>query len=187
MKARVAALLVALVATGPLAAQAKPKPQPAGKPTPAGKPAAGRPAAAAAKPAPATPAPATPAPRPDSARGAAAPKPDSNAAPVLKREVFSYEGGGRDPFLSLLKSGDIRPLLSDLKLTGIYYDGRFAARSVAVLRDVTNNHIYRVKPGEIIGRLKVTAIRPREIVFTVQEFGFERQESLTLAKQEVTP
>lgn len=191
MKARVAALLVALVATGPLAAQAKPKPQPAGKPTPAGKPAAGRPAAgrpaaAAAKPAPAPPAPAA---KPDSARAAvaAAPKPDSNAAPVLKREIFSYEGGGRDPFLSLLKSGDIRPLLSDLKLTGIYYDGRFAARSVAVLRDVTNNHIYRVKPGEIIGRLKVTAIRPREIVFTVQEFGFERQESLTLAKQEVTP
>jgi len=56
-----------------------------------------------------------------------------------------------------------------------------------VLRDVTNDKIYRVKPGDIIGRLKVTTIRPREIVFTVQEFGFERQESLQLAKQEVTP
>src|SRR5438034_110756 len=44
-----------------------------------------------------------------------------------------------------------------------------------------------VKPGNIIGRLKATTIRPREIVFTVQEFGFERQESLQLAKQEVTP
>src|SRR5438477_654022 len=107
--------------------------------------------------------------------------------PAQVREVYSYEGGGRDPFLSLLKSGDIRPLLSDLKLVGIYYDGRFTARSVAVLRDVTNNKIYRVKPGDIIGRLKVTSIRPREIVFTVQEFGFERQESLQLAKQEVTP
>src|SRR5229473_646789 len=114
-------------------------------------------------------------------------KPDSAAAPVLVREVFSYEGGGRDPFLSLLKSGDIRPLLSDLRLVGVYYDGRYPARSVAVLRDVTNNKIYRVKPGQIVGRLKVTTIRPREIVFTVQEFGFERQESLQLAKQEVTP
>ena len=152
MSARSAVLLAALVAVGPLAAQAKPKPVA----------------------------------KPDSAKADSA-KADSTAPPALVREVYSYEGGGRDPFLSLLKSGDIRPLLSDLKLVGIYYDGRFTARSVAVLRDVTNNKIYRVKPGDIIGRLKVTTIRPREIVFTVQEFGFERQESLQLAKQEVTP
>jgi hypothetical protein len=111
----------------------------------------------------------------------------SAAATTLVREQFSYEGGGRDPFLSLLKSGDIRPLLSDLRLVGIYYDTRYPGRSVAVLRDVTNSKIYRVKPGDIIGRLKTTAIRPREIVFTVQEFGFERQETLSLARQEVTP
>lgn len=109
-------------------------------------------------------------------------------APVsLLREVFAYEGGGRDPFMSLLRSGDVRPLLADLKLTTIVYDGRFAARSVAVLRDITNRRIYRVKTGDIIGRLKVTQIRPREIVFTVQEFGFERQETLSLARQEETP
>jgi hypothetical protein len=106
---------------------------------------------------------------------------------TLVREVFAYEGGGRDPFMSLLRSGDVRPLLSDLKLTTIVYDGRFAARSVAVLRDITNRRIYRVKTGDIIGRLKVTQIRPREIVFTVQEFGFERQETLSLARQEETP
>src|SRR5207249_245745 len=92
-----------------------------------------------------------------------------------------------DTLGALLRSGDIRPLLSDLRLVGIYYDGRYPARSVAVLRDVTNSKVYRVKPGNIIGRLKATTIRPREIVFTVQEFGFERQESLQLAKQEVTP
>ena len=108
-------------------------------------------------------------------------------AATLVREVFAYEGGGRDPFMSLLRSGDVRPLISDLKLTTIVYDGRFAARSVAVLRDITNRRIYRVKTGDIIGRLKVTQIRPREIVFTVQEFGFERQETLSLTKQEETP
>jgi hypothetical protein len=115
---------------------------------------------------------------------------DTSAAAMartLVREVFAYEGGGRDPFLSLLKTGDIRPLLSDLRLVGIYYDSRYPARSVAVLRDVTNSKIYRVKSGEIIGRLKTTAIRPREVVFTVQEFGFERRETLSLAKREVTP
>ena len=106
---------------------------------------------------------------------------------TLVREVFAYEGGGRDPFMSLLRSGDVRPLLADLKLTTIVYDGRFAARSVAVLRDITNRRIYRVKTGDIIGRLKVTQIRPREIVFTVQEFGFERQETLSLVRQEETP
>ncbi len=115
-------------------------------------------------------------------------RPDSAAPPVsLLREVFAYEGGGRDPFMSLLKSGDVRPLIADLRLTTIVYDARYGARSVAVLRDITNKRIYRVKTGDIIGRLKVTHIRPREIVFTVQEFGFERQETLSLARQEETP
>jgi hypothetical protein len=118
-------------------------------------------------------------------------KPDNtrhdSTAVGLVREVFAYEGGGRDPFISLLKSGDIRPLLSDLKLVGIYYDQRYPVRSVAVLRDVTNGKRYRAKSGDVMGRLKVTQIRPREIVFTVQEFGFERQESLQLAKREEIP
>ncbi len=123
------------------------------------------------------------------ARPAAAQERDSTAVPAasLVREVFAYEGGGRDPFMSLLRSGDVRPLLADLKLTTVVYDGRFASRSVAVLRDITNRRIYRVKTGDIIGRLKVTQIRPREVVFTVQEFGFERQETLSLARQEETP
>jgi len=125
--------------------------------------------------------------KPDSAARDTAASADSARATTLSREVYAYEGGGRDPFLSLLRSGDIRPLLSDLRLVGIYYDSRYPARSVAVLRDVTNTKIYRVKPSDIIGRLKVTTIRPREIVFTVQEFGFERQETLTLAKREVSP
>jgi hypothetical protein len=129
------------------------------------------------------PAPASPATPVDSSKA----KHDSAAATTLVREVFSYEGGGRDPFISLLTSSDIRPLISDLKLVGIYYDGQYPARSVAVLRDITNGKRYRVKPGEIIGRLKVTQIRPREITFTVQEFGFEHQETLSLAKQEETP
>ena len=114
-------------------------------------------------------------------------RPDTAPPMTLVREVFAYEGGGRDPFMSLLRSGDVRPLISDLKLTTIVYDARFTARSVAVLRDITNRRIYHVKTGDIIGRLKVTQIRPREIVFTVQEFGFERQETLSLAKQEETP
>ncbi len=112
---------------------------------------------------------------------------DSTSGPLL-REQYSYEGGGRDPFRSLMRAdSDMRPLIADLKLVAVIYDTRYPARSVAVLRDITNGRRYRVKAGEIVGRLKVTQIRPREIVFTVQEFGFERQQTLALRKQEATP
>jgi hypothetical protein len=114
-------------------------------------------------------------------------KPDTTGNTWLVREVFAYEGGGRDPFVSLLQSSDVRPMLNDLKLVAIVYDGVYPARSVAVLRDITNGKRYRVKTGEVVGRLKITQIRPREVVFTVQEFGFERQETLSLAKQEERP
>lgn len=106
---------------------------------------------------------------------------------TLLREAFSYQGGGRDPFLSLLKSGDVRPMINDLKLVAVVYDDRYTSRSVVVLRDITTGRRYRAKAGDVIGRLRVTQIRPREVVFTVQEFGFERQQTLSLAKQEETP
>ena len=121
----------------------------------------------------------------DSARDTTA-RSDS-AALSLVREVFTYEGGGRDPFMSLLKSGDVRPMITDLKLVIVLYDDRYTARSVAVLRDISTGRRYRAKAGDVIGRLRVTQIRPREVVFTVQEFGFERQQTLSLAKQEETP
>src|SRR5215467_4379667 len=119
----------------------------------------------------------------DSVRAAAA---ATDTGP-LSREIFSYQGAGRDPFLSLLKSGDIRPLITDLKLVTIIYDERYAARSVAVLRDISTAKRYRVRAGDVLGRLRVTQIKPRDVVFTIQEFGFERQATLSLAKQEETP
>lgn len=123
--------------------------------------------------------------RADSARAAVA---ANDTGPLsLSREVFSYQGAGRDPFLSLLKSGDIRPLITDLKLVTIIYDERYAARSVAVLRDISTAKRYRVRTGDVLGRLRVTQIKPRDVVFTIQEFGFERQATLSLAKQEETP
>jgi hypothetical protein len=115
----------------------------------------------------------------------AAPR-DSSAAISLLREVFAYEGGGRDPFMSLLRSGDVRPLIADIRLVTVVFDGVYPARSVAVLRDVITQRRYRVKQGDIVGRLKVTSIRPREVVFTVQEFGYERQQTLSLTKREET-
>ena len=111
-----------------------------------------------------------------------------DTAPLsLVREVFTFQGGGRDPFISLLKTGDVRPMITDLKLVTVVYDERYAARSVAVLRDITTGKRYRAKTGDIIGRLRVTQIRPREVVFTIQEFGFERQQTLSITRPEETP
>jgi len=138
-------------------------------------------------PAPGAPAPAQPgAPEAQAATDAAAQ--DTAAAQTgLVREVFAYRGAGRDPFQSLLTSGDIRPLLEDLRLTGVWYDGRYPARSVAVLRDVTVNKRYEVRVDDELGRMRVVEIRPREIVFAIEEFGVTRQVTLTQTKREGVP
>jgi hypothetical protein len=100
---------------------------------------------------------------------------DANA---VTREVYSYGGvGRRDPFYSLILTDDLRPLLSDLRLVGILYEpsGR---RTVAVMRDLQTNAQYRVQNGQSLGRMRVTQIRPKAVLFTIEEFGLSRQDSL---------
>ncbi|HJU90943.1 MAG TPA: hypothetical protein VJ672_16280 [Gemmatimonadaceae bacterium] len=98
---------------------------------------------------------------------------------ALSREVFAYETGGRrDPFLSLITSGELRPMISDLKLVTVIYDA--TGRSVAILRDVSTKQQYRVKVGQELGRMRVASIQPKSVTFTVDEFGFNRQEVLAL-------
>jgi hypothetical protein len=100
-------------------------------------------------------------------------------APVT-REVFSYDADSRrDPFFSLILTEDLRPLLSDLKLVGILYEAS-GKRSVAIMRDVLTNAQYRVNAGMTLGRMRVAQIKPRSVIFTVDEFGLSRQDSLVL-------
>ena len=99
-------------------------------------------------------------------------------APVL-RESFDYSRDTRrDPFVSLMTTSDLRPTLSDLRLTGILYDlsGR---RPVAILRDIAGGQ-WRVTTGMTLGRMRVAQIKPKTIIFTIEEFGFNRQDSLVL-------
>jgi hypothetical protein len=110
---------------------------------------------------------------------AAAPK---SAQPelLINRESYSYPGAGRrDPFLSLMNTEEIRPLIIDLKLVAVALDpsGR---NSVAVLRDVGTQAQYRVKVGQQLGRMRVAAIHEKEVVFGIEEFGYSRQESLAM-------
>ena len=98
---------------------------------------------------------------------------------ALVRESFTYAADGRrDPFVSLLTSGELRPMLSDLKLVTVVYDP--TGRSVAVLRDLNTKQQYRVKSGQTLGRMRVAQIQPRSVTFTLEELGFSRQQVLAL-------
>ena len=99
---------------------------------------------------------------------------------LINREIYAYDGDGRrDPFVSLLTTSDLRPLLSDLKLVAVAYDPR-GKNSVAVLRDPTSKTQYRVKVGQTIGRMRVAAIQEKAVIFTIEEFGYSRQELLPI-------
>lgn len=100
---------------------------------------------------------------------------------TIHREVFSYASGGRrDPYKSLMTSSEIRPLLSDLRLTAVAFDPD-GQNSVAILRDSYSKVQYRVRVGQQLGRLRVSAIRQKAVQFTMEEFGFNRQETLSLS------
>ena len=135
----------------------------------------------AAKPA-TTNAPQPPAPDTRKPAAATAPLPAVDTAPrvLINREVFSYDGDGRrDPFVSLLTTSDLRPLLTDLKLVAVAFDPR-GQSSVAVLRDITSKEQYRVRVGQTIGRMRVAAIQEKAVIFTIEEFGYSRQEILPI-------
>jgi len=112
---------------------------------------------------------------------APAPAPKSATPELLvNRESYAYPGTGRrDPFVSLMNTEELRPLLGDLKLVAVALDptGR---NSVAVLRDMSTKEQYRVKVGQEIGRMRVAAIHAKDVVFGIEEFGYSRQESLAM-------
>ncbi len=112
---------------------------------------------------------------------------------VLRREQFQYQGGGRDPFASLLRTGAVRPLLEDLRITAINYDNRFPMNSVAVISDTTEGKRYAVRVGDQLGRLRVATIRRSEVVsgkppvlayvvLAYEEFGRELRDTLWLRR-----
>lgn len=108
----------------------------------------------------------------------------SVTGPMAQRETFAYGGGSRDPFESLLDMATAGPELPDLMLVGIYQDLAYNSNSVALLRDRTNDRRFKLRVGDQLGRLKVAQIRQKDVVFIVEDFGFERQETLSLTKRE---
>jgi hypothetical protein len=105
---------------------------------------------------------------------------DSLGNVLFRREVYSYPSAGRrDPFSSLIESGDIRPMIADLQIVAITV-GQSDRQSIATLKDVSSSEIYRVRVGSVFGRMRVTSIRQREVTVEIDEFGYKRQETLSI-------
>jgi hypothetical protein len=106
----------------------------------------------------------------------------------VQREVFAYSGGPRDPFASLMNLKAVGPELGNLQLVGIYLDLRTSDNSVAVLREKDSGKRYKLHAGDHLGRMQVVQIGAKDVVFRIEDFGYERQETLSLRKQEeMTP
>ena len=172
------------------------KPAPAAKPTPA-KPME---LPGAATSAPAAPAPSAPAPSAPATAAVATTKADSASAPVqdaawadsvrkakemeMSRETFAYSGAPRDPFNSLFNMAKSGPEVADLVLVGIYQNLRTPNASVAVFREKNDGKRHKLRAGDQLGRSRLTQIHERDVVFIIEDFGFERQDTLSLRKQE---
>jgi hypothetical protein len=106
----------------------------------------------------------------------------------MSRETFAYSGSTRDPFNSLLNMAKSGPELADLQLVGIYQNLRSPSGSVAVFREKDGGKRHKLRTGDQLGRSRLVQIRGRDVVFMIEDFGFERQDTLSLRKQEdVTP
>ena len=103
----------------------------------------------------------------------------------VMRETFAYSGGSRDPFASLLNTSAAGPEIGSLDLVGVYQDLRNSSNSIVVLREKATAKRHKLRVGDQLGRARLVQIRPRDAVFTIRDFGFERQETLSLRKQEV--
>jgi hypothetical protein len=100
---------------------------------------------------------------------------------TIQREVYDYAGNGRrDPYKSLMSTSEVRPLLSDLRLTAVAFDPD-GDNSVAILRDSFSKAQYRIRVGQQLGRLRVSGIKQKSVQFTLDEFGFNRTETLQLS------
>jgi len=102
----------------------------------------------------------------------------------ISRETYSYTGGARDPFESALDLTGTGPEFPDLDLVGIWYQERAPSASVAVLRDRLTGKRYTVREGERLGRMRIASIRVKDVTFTIDDYGTERQETLSIRKPE---
>ena len=77
------------------------------------------------------------------------------------------------------------PTIDNLQLVAVYESrSGGVTNSVAVLREKDSGKRYMLRQGEHLGRLQVVRIDTKDVTFQIEDFGFERQETLSLRKQE---
>jgi hypothetical protein len=103
---------------------------------------------------------------------------------TVMREAFAYNPGDRrDPFVSLMASGELRPVVTDLVLTGVIYDETGRGRgSIAMLVDNSTGKTYSVSVGTQLARMRVARIGRESVTFDIDEFGLSRSETLVIDK-----
>ena len=119
------------------------------------------------------------------ARGAQRPQPEPDSDEprlVFDREVFSYpQAAVRDPFQPLrLNEGG--PQFNELLVRMIVFSPN-PSESMVLVQDAEQN-IYRLRRGESVGSATVVDIGRTRVVFSIVEFGMQRQEILDLKPPE---
>lgn len=111
----------------------------------------------------------------------------SRGSVTVYRESFTYDDAGRrDPFVSLMLSGELRPVITDLVLTGVIYSS--SGGSIAMLVDNSTGQNYGVRVGQTLGRMRVARISKESVTFDIDEFGLSRSETLIIDRsQTVAP
>ena len=107
----------------------------------------------------------------------------SGERPLL-RESYNYQGGGRDPFRSVINVSVSGPELPDLALVGVIYDASNSRNSVATFRDAGSNRRYNVSPGQSIGRLFVADVSSTSATLRMNDFGVIREQTYSLRTRE---
>lgn len=110
------------------------------------------------------------------------PLPHKEPTLVFEREVFSYPvEGRRDPYTSVVGRADSGPLFENLSLRGIIY-APATGQSLVLLADTTAKKVYRARRGDVVGNARVLDVSPTRVLFSVDNFGVARQETLELKR-----
>jgi hypothetical protein len=108
--------------------------------------------------------------------------PQGDSMIVYRREVFRYAALGRpDPFRSLVGSAELGVRVEDLTLRGVVHHPD-PSRSVAVLAREGVERPVRARVGDVIGGVRIVAIRPTSVDVLVEEFGIAHRETLRITK-----
>lgn len=103
-------------------------------------------------------------------------------ADIYRREVFQYQRGGRpDPFQPLLSGDDMGVRAMDLTLVGIVYSPTPGA-AVATFSLPDSTQRVRLRVGQRLGAVTVTAIHPRRVELREDELGVSRMYAVELPR-----